>query len=188
MKAKLTTRALCEGAIMVTLAQLLSWLKFYELPQGGSVTISMLPIFLFAVRWGLGKGILASVAFSLMQLIFDGAFAWSWQSIIGDYLAAFTVLGIAGVFKGTKYGVYYGTLLGSAARFVCHYITGATVWAEYMPESFFGVTMTTPWFYSALYNGFYMAINAALCILIFALLYRPLKKYIQEFVGAREKA
>lgn len=164
---------------MVTMAQLLSWLKFYELPQGGSVTVSMLPIFFFAVRWGLGKGFLVSATFSLMQLLLDGAYAWSWQSIIGDYIIAFSVLGVAGVFKGTKYGVFYGTLLGSAVRFICHYVTGATVWAEYMPESFFGITMTTPWFYSALYNGFYMAFDAALCIIVFALLFSPMKKYFK---------
>ena len=46
----LKLRALCEGAIFVALAQVISYLKFFELPQGGSITVGMLPIFLFCAR------------------------------------------------------------------------------------------------------------------------------------------
>ncbi|MEM5781221.1 MAG: energy-coupled thiamine transporter ThiT, partial [Lawsonibacter sp.] len=72
---------------------------------------------------------------------------------------------------------YAGTVAGSIARFLVHYVVGATVWAMYMPETFFGMTMTSPWFYSLLYNGFYMAIDMALCLLVFALLARPMRQY-----------
>lgn len=50
-------RMLCEGAILVALAQVLSYLKLFELPQGGSITIGMLPIFLYCARWGFGPGL-----------------------------------------------------------------------------------------------------------------------------------
>ena len=178
MKNNSKIRGLCEGAIMIALAQVLSFLKIWELPQGGSVTLAMLPIIFFAVRWGLGQGVLAGFVFGLLQLIFDGAFAWGWQSIIGDYLGAFTVLGIAGLFTGRKWGIFYGTVAACAARFLVHYVVGATIWAEYMPEQFFGLTMTTPWFYSMLYNGSYMAIDMVLCLFVFALLYKPLRVYM----------
>ena len=108
----------------------------------------------------------------------DGRFALGWQSILGDYLVAFTVLGFAGLFRGKKGGIFTGTVVGSAARFLVHYVVGATIWAEYMPEEFFGMTMTTPWFYSFLYNGFYMVIDMILCLIIFALLYKPMNKYL----------
>ena len=56
---------------------------------------------------------------------------------------------------------------------------GATIWAEYMPESFFGMTMTTPWFYSALYNGAYMLPDAVIILVIgVVLLKTPAKKYL----------
>ena len=61
-KSHLRLRALCEGAIFIALAQVLSYLKLYELPQGGSITIEMLPIFLYCARWGFGPGMLASFA------------------------------------------------------------------------------------------------------------------------------
>ena len=84
-KTHFALRALCEGAVMVALAQILGYLKLYELPQGGSITLSMLPIFFFAVRWGLKDGLLCSFVFGILQLLLDGGFAIGWQSMLGDY-------------------------------------------------------------------------------------------------------
>ena len=95
---------LCEGAILVALAQILSMLKLWEMPWGGSITLGMLPIFLFAVRWGTRWGLVAGFAYGLLQVMFDGGFAISWQSILGDYLVAFTVLGLAGLGRGREKG------------------------------------------------------------------------------------
>ena len=99
-RSHLRVRTLCEGAIMVALAQALSYLKFMQLPNGGSLTPAIFPIVFFALRWGLGQGLLAGFAFGLLQLIFDGAYAWGWQSMLLDYLVAFTPLGLAGLFPG----------------------------------------------------------------------------------------
>ena len=172
-------RALVEGALFVAVAQILSMIKLWEMPWGGSVVLAMVPILLYAVRWGLGRGLLAAFAFGILQFIFDGGFAIGWQSIIGDYLLAFTVLGLAGLVRGTKGGVFTGTLIGGFARFLVHYVVGATVWAEYMPDSFFGMTMHSPWFYSLLYNLAYMLPNIVICLVVFALLYKPMGKYLR---------
>ena len=179
MKRNLTLRALAEGAIFVALAQILSYLKLFELPQGGSITVAMLPIFLYCARWGFGPGMLVSFVYSLLQLLLDGAYAWGWQSMLGDYIFAFTVLGFAGLFHKQKYGFFIGTAVGSLARFLVHYVVGATVWAEYMPENFFGMTMHSPWFYSMLYNGSYMVIDMILCMVIGLLLWKPLGRFIR---------
>ena len=178
-KSHLKLRALCEGAVMVALAQVLSYVKLFELPQGGSVGIGMLPIFIYCARWGFGPGMLASVVYSFLQLMFDGGFAIGWQSILGDYLVAFTVLGLAGLVARTKSGVFTGTLIAGFARFLVHYVVGATVWAAYMPETFFGMTMHSPWFYSALYNGSYMLIDMIFCLLLGWLAYTLIGKYIR---------
>lgn len=179
MKNHLKLRALVEGAIFVALAQVVSYLKLFELPNGGSITVGMLPIFIYCARWGFKEGMLASFVFSVLQLTLDGAYAWGWQSMIGDYILAFTVLGFAGLFHKQKYGLFTGTVVGCIARFLVAYIVGATIWAEYMPESFFGMSMTTPWFYSALYNGSYMLIDMILCLVVGALIFKPLGKYIR---------
>ena len=82
--SRMKLRALTEGAVFVALAQILGYLKLFELPNGGSICLAMLPIFIYCARWGFGKGMLASFAFSVLQLLLDGAYAWGWQSMIGD--------------------------------------------------------------------------------------------------------
>lgn len=172
------TRALCEGAIVVAAAQVLGYLKIFALPNGGSITLNMLPIFIYCARWGLGYGLLASFVFSLLQLLLDGAYAWGWQSILGDYILGYTVIGLAGLLHRRKNGFFSGIVIGSAARFFVAYVVGAVVWGEYMPDSFFGMTMTTPWFYSALYNGSYIFTSALLCLILGAILWRPMGSFI----------
>lgn len=180
-KARLYTRMLCEGTIMVALALVLNQLKIFRLPNGGSITLEMLPIFFYAVRWGVGPGLLAGFAFGLLQMFIDGAVAWGWQSLLLDYLVAFTPLGLAGLFKGKDWGIFAGTVLGSVVRFIVHFISGITIYAIVAPTELFNVTFTSPWMYSLAYNGSYMAIDMALCLVVFGLLYKPLKRY---FLGA----
>ena len=176
-RRKNTTRMLCEGAIMVALAQILSYIKLIELPNGGSLTPAMFPILLFALRWGLKDGLLAGFVFGLLQLIFDGAYAWGWQSMLLDYLLAFTPLGLAGLFKGKAWGIFPGTVLGCAARFVIHYISGVTIYRIYAPTEVLGTVFDNPELYSLVYNGSYMLPNTVLALVIAALLYVPMKKY-----------
>lgn len=171
-------RMLCEGALLVAAAQILSYVKFLELPNGGSLTPAMFPVLLFAVRWGWKDGLLGGLVLGILQFMFDGGFALGWQSILGDYLLAFTALGLAGVFRGRRWGIFAGTVLGCAGRFLVHYVVGATIWAEYMPEEFLSMTMTSPWLYSLLYNGVYMLPNMVLALVIGALLYRPMGRYL----------
>ena len=137
-------RALCEGAVLVAVAEILSFIKLWEMPWGGSVVLSMVPLVLYAVRWGLGPGLLSGFVFGVLQFVFDGGFAIGWQSIIGDYLLAFTVLGFAGLVARRKSGVFTGTSIAGFARFLVHYVVGATIWAAYMPDVFFGMTMKSP--------------------------------------------
>ena len=170
-------RALTEGGIMVAAATALSYLKLFELPQGGSVCIGMLPIFLYCVRWGLKDGLLCSLAYGILQLIFDGAYAWGWTSMLLDYVVAFTVLGFAGLFARQKCGVFVGTVVGCVLRFIVHFISGVTIYRIYEPVELFNTTFANPYLYSAAYNGSYVAIDMALCLVIFALLYKPMKKY-----------
>lgn len=174
----LRIRMLCEGAIMIALAQILSYLKLAEAPNGGSITFAMFPILLFAVRWGLSSGLMAGFLFGLLQLIFDGAYAWGWQSMLLDYLVAFTPLGLAGLFRGKKWGLFVGTVLGCAARFAVHYLSGVTIYRIVAPTEFLNWTFSSPSFYSLVYNGSYMLPNTLIALVMAAALYVPLKKYI----------
>lgn len=178
-KSHLRIRALCEGAIMVALAQILSYIKLFgNLPNGGSITFAMFPILLFAVRFGLGQGLLAGFVFGLLQLIFDGAYAWGWQSMLLDYLVAFTPLGLAGLFKGKSWGIFPGTVLGCAGRFVVHYISGVTIYRIVAPTEVPGIgVFDDAVIYSLVYNASYMLPCMLLALAVAGVLYVPMKKY-----------
>ena len=64
------TLTLVEGAVMVALATVLSFIRVYKLPWGGSITLlSMLPIAVFSIKHGVAKGLGAAFVFSLIQFI-----------------------------------------------------------------------------------------------------------------------
>ena len=177
-KSHLRIRALCEGAIMVALAFVMSFIKLYELPNGGSLTPAMFPILLYALRWGLPQGLTAGFVFGLLQLLFDGAYAWGWQSMVLDYLLAFAPLGLAGIFKGKAWGIFPGTVLGCTGRFLIHHLSGITIYRIIEPTSVPGLgTYDNPHLYSLVYNGSYMIPNTLLALLLAAVLYVPLKQY-----------
>ena len=177
-KNHLRIKALTEGAMLVALAHVLSYVKLMQLPNGGSLTPAMFPILFYAHRWGLGKGLLAGFIFGLLQLIFDGAYAWGWQSMLLDYLVAFTPLGLAGLFRGKSWGIFPGTVLGCAARFAVHYYSGVTIYRIIAPTEIPGIgVFDDAVIYSLVYNGVYMLPNTLLALAIAAALYVPMKKY-----------
>ena len=180
-KSHLGVRMLCEGAIMIALSLVLGLLKVFELPQGGSVSLEMLPLLLFCVRWGMGGGLTACFAFGILQVFIQGAVSWGWQSILLDYVLAFGVIGVAGLGKGKPGGIFWGSILGGAARFIIHYISGITIYKIVAPTEIFGTVFDNPSLYSLVYNGSYVGIDIVLCLVIFGILYAPLKKY---FTGA----
>ena len=176
-KTHRSIRALTEGAILIAAAEVLSFLPLYKLPWGGSIDFAMLPILLFCTRWGFGPGMLVASAHAVLQTLFEGGIAIGWESIIGDFLLAYAVLGTAGLFR--KHFVP-GAILACGLRFLVHYVVGATIWAAYMPETFFNMTMTTPWVYSALYNGAYMLPDLVLILALYFLLCKtPLAGYFK---------
>ena len=174
----LRVRSLTEGAIFVALAFVLSFVKLYQLPNGGSLTPAMFPILFFSLRWGLGRGLAAGFIFGLLQLLFDGAYAWGWQSMVLDYLLAFAPLGLAGIFKGKAWGIFPGTVLGCTGRFLIHHLSGITIYRIIEPTSVPGLgTYDNPHLYSLVYNGSYLIPNTLLALLLAAVLYVPLKQY-----------
>ncbi len=154
------TGILTECAIMVGLATVLSLVKVWEMPLGGSITLlSMLPIMLIALRHGTAIGVGTAFVYACGQLFLGLSSLMSWGmtptmwvgSVVFDYLLAFTVLGFAGVFKKYRFpGAIAGIVLACALRFVSHFISGAIFFAVWCPEGW------NVLFYSLCYNGGYM--------------------------------
>lgn len=154
---------LCEGAIMIAFATVLSMFKAVDLPYGGSVTVcSMLPIMLVAYRYGLLRGIVTGAVYGGTQLLLGmGAlsYATSWQAAVAivvlDFILAFAALGLAAIFKQkscqNQATAFVGSILiACAVRYLFHVIAGCTVWAGVSVPSGDGLI------YSLIYNATYM--------------------------------
>ena len=165
---------------MVAMATALSFLKLWELPQGGSVCIGMLPIFLYCSRWGWKESFLVSLAYGGLQLLLDGAYAWGPTSMLMDYLLAFSVLGVASFFRKMKGGLYLGAAAACLCRFGVHFISGVTIYRIYVPTPVLNMTFANPYLYSAVYNGAFILLDLVLCLVILALIRRPLGKVLRR--------
>ena len=163
-KEKARLRALSECAIMVALAFVLSFIKVWEMPFGGAVTLlSMLPICVAALPHGPFWGLGAAFVYSITQALMSGAVGWGLTPTVLiicyllDYILAFTVLGLVGFCKdkGALPSVL-GVVGVCVLRFLCHYLSGVTIWANAIPESFIEQFGANPYLYSLFYNGGYM--------------------------------
>ena len=181
MKKHQQLRALVESAIFTALALALSYLKIPIGAEfggfGGSVDLVMIPLIICAIRWGAPWGLGAGLVFGTLKFFFAGGSAINWQSMLLDYSVAYMFVGFAGLLKRKNGKLWLAALIGCVCRFIIHFISGITIYAEYM-EDIFGLHMTNVWVYSALYNGSYMLPNTIIAILVCILLTIPLKKYL----------
>ena len=185
------TRKLTESAIMIALGTVLSLLKI-DLPFGGGVTIaSMLPVVLISHRWGWKWGVPTAFVYSAIQLLlgldnvgYAANFIMAVGVILLDYIIAYTAIGFSGIFDTvlgkTRKSLAVGIVVTFVLRFICHLISGAWIWGVWMPESFMNMTMTNPWIYSFLYNGWYMLAELVVTMVIAMLIYQPLAKFIRR--------
>lgn len=170
---------LTESAIMVALATVLSYLKIWSSPYGGSVTLlSMVPIILLSLRRGVKVGLGAGVVYSLIQLLqslSNVSYMPTATAIVMcvalDYILPFTLLGLGGMYRGIRFAKKDGTNLMIAAalgaltvtvlRYICHTVVGATVWYEldlewYADDPTHIVNLYGPWVFSIIYSAIYM--------------------------------
>ena len=156
---------LTESAVMLAFAFVLCLFPIASLPYDGSITAcSMLPVILIAYRYGWKWGLLTGFVFSLLQIVEGGigtlsAFTQSPGSFLLvfflDYVIAFTVLGLAGLFrdriaKNQQAELVAGTLLVCLLRYACHFLSGITVWRD------ISIPMAGAVPFSLIYNATYM--------------------------------
>ena len=174
-------RILCECALMLALAVVLSYVKLFQLPFDGSITLlSMLPICLVSIKYGLGWGMGTAFCYSWFQVLQGGVFAWGLTpvmliaSLALDYVLAFSVLGLAGVFrKKGVFGAVSGVALLCVLRFIVHFASGVILWANLEQFVAFGKEWVgKPWLYSLCYNGIYMLPETVFTVIAALVLFR----------------
>lgn len=165
---KLTVKQLVFCAMAIALGTVLSNIKLFSFPTGGSITLlSMLVICLPGYFFGLGAGLLTGVAYGVLQLVIDPYVLYPMQLVV-DYFLAFGALGLSGLFTNAKNGLIKGYLTGILGRFVFAVISGWIFFGVYAWEGW------NPLAYSVVYNAIYIFAEAAVTVII--LLLPPVKK------------
>jgi len=172
------TLLLVEVALTVALAAALNFLAL-RLPinfAGGSISLSMVPIFVLALRRGVGAGLIAGFAFGCVDLVIEPYFLAPIQVLL-DYGVAYAAVGLAGLGAGvfrssSERSVFAGMavsvpfmLLGGLARFAAAWTSGVVFFSSNAPKG------QPVWLYSVVYNSSYLipsliiSITAAILIL-----------------------
>ena len=183
---KTSTKRMVETALLIAVATVLSMLKI-DMPMGGGLTIcSMLPIILLSHRYGWKWGLVSSTVYSLLQLVLgldNVSYATSAIMAIGiiflDYIIAYIVIGLSGLtekFLGkTRTAVIVGIVITFTLRYLCHVVTGAWIWDVLWPNEY-GMSSIV---YSLAYNGWYMAAEIIITVVVAVIIYKPLEKYFK---------
>ena len=192
MKVNNKTFKLVFSALMIALSVVLSFFRF-EFLYGGSITIfSMVPLVLVAQMYGVPWGLLTGMVYGLIQMVLGlknfgyvtGLSAYA-MVFFFDYIIAFGAIGFSGVtrrIKNRAVAASLGSIIGCFLRFVCHFVSGITVWKAMSWDdapAFITPRMLeadmVPYTYSLFYNGGYMfpemiltALGSAiLCTIVF---------------------
>ncbi|MGQ5111969.1 energy-coupled thiamine transporter ThiT [Bacillus halotolerans] len=171
---------LIEIAIMTAAAVILDIVSgmFLRMPQGGSVSIMMIPIFLISFRWGIKAGLTTGLLTGLVQIAIGNLFLQHPVQLLLDYIAAFAAVGISGFFasavrksalsraKGKLIvSIICAVFIGSFLRYAAHVISGAVFFGSFAPKG------TPVWIYSLTYNATYMIPSFIICAIVLCLLF-----------------
>ena len=159
------------AALSIALSFVLSCIRLYRMPQGGSVTpASMLPLMLFAASFGVGPGLLAGLVYGVLQYFQGGWFLNVWQFAL-DYLLAFAALGLAGFARKLpeKWGLSIAMLIAVVGRALSATLAGIMFWD------------TAP-LASLIYNGTYLIPEVIICMILGAIIARPVMRIMKTGV------
>lgn len=178
-RAPLRTRLVVEGGLVIALSVVLSLITIWQMPQGGSVSLAMLPVLVYAFRRGLGPGLAAGALYGVTDALLKPFVVHPVQFVL-DYPVAFGALGLAGLFSalwarnaragrvghGTVVALVPGVLLAALGRYAAHVLSGVVYFGEYAGDR-------PVLAYSLAYNSFVL-VSAAACLVAIPLLMRAL--------------
>jgi thiamine transporter len=147
---------------------------FPSQPEGGNITMDLLPIILASYLMGSGYGLIIGFTCCLLHFALGLATFYGPWSVVLDYLVPLSIVGLSAVFKNIKIGkttIYTGIIITMILKFISHYLSGAWLFGAYAPEG------VSPWVYSFGYNIIYCLPTLILCYIGFAVIYPRLKNH-----------
>jgi len=167
-------------AMFAALTIVLSYVNsfFPDMPQGGTISIDIIAIFVCAYLMGPGYGIICGIVTSLLQFALGMAEFWGIWSVLLDYMLPLAVCGLAPLLKNIKirnFKLYTGVIFAMVLKFLCHFASGAFLFGSYAPEGM------SPIVYSIGYNGPYNLATLVVCLIVMPLIYPKIKKAAKRF-------
>lgn len=169
------TKVLLEGALMIALTAVLEILftnlNLALFPNGGSISISMIPFLVFSIRHGWKMGLVVSLIFGIFQFILPlSIYFLTPVQYLFDYVLPYAVLPVIAVtIVDTPRKIFGWTLLVGLLKYTSHVIAGVAFWGEYAPEGF------NAWTWSLFYNATYSVPSTIIVGLIMAILVNKYK-------------
>lgn len=171
-----STQMITEAAIMIALAYILKLFTIFRMPQGGDISLSMLPILIFSIRWGALPGFIVGAVYGVVTLLINPFILHPLQVLL-DYPLPSAFVGLAGIStskdKDNIFGYIPFILLGYALKFLMHYLSGVIFFAEYAGEM-------NPLLYSFIYNITYLGPEVIIFIIVLFILWNPLKSVLRR--------
>lgn len=170
------TRCIAMAGITVAMSFGLSYIKLWEMPQGGSVTLmSLLPIMIFSYVYGTKKGVFVCFIYGVLQAIQDPWIIHPAQFLL-DYPIAFAFIGLSGAFAKIRklenlpqVSFLLGGILASVLRFLSHFLSGVFA---------FPSADMSPYIFSLAYNSF-VFVDIAIVLIAGAIVFSS-KAFIKE--------
>ncbi|MCR5488200.1 MAG: energy-coupled thiamine transporter ThiT [Lachnospiraceae bacterium] len=174
---RFSAKEMAFSAMAVAIAFVLSFIKIIQMPWGGAVTLcSMLFVVLIGNWYGARVGLVAGLAYGLLQFMQDGgSYMLNPLQVCLDYILAFMALGTSGFLAKKKNGLIKGYLFAILLRGAFHSLGGYLYWMEYMPEDFPEKLALA---YPIFYNYAYILAEGAITVLL--LLLPPVRKAVER--------
>ena len=164
------TRMLAEAGVAITIAQVLSFITIFHMPQEALLSYSFSAAHDLCLSLGWCTGNFAGVVYGILHFILGFKSSVHYLSIILDYLVAYGAIGVCGYFKDSISGLITGSIVGIALRWIATVVSGAVVFASYAPQG------QNPWIYSMIYNASYMVPDGILNIVVLLFIYQGVKR------------
>lgn len=174
------SRSISFAAVCVAMSFALSYIKFFGMPMGGSITFaSMLPVMLYSYMYGCRKGVIAGLIYGVLQAVQDPWLLHPAQFLL-DYGVAFAAVGVTGCIKGfgllkghIRAQFCLGALIGGVLRFISHFFSGAFAFGSFgagYAEEYGIAALSNPYIYSLIYQSMYVIPEVVIVIVVGAIL------------------
>lgn len=178
-EVKLNVKTISYLSMFVALQIVLQYIfnLFPGQPQGGNISMDLLPIIMVSYLMGSGYGLLVGFMVCILHFALGLASFYGPWSVLLDYLIPLSIVGISSVFKNIEIGkvkIYTGIIITMIMKFISHYLSGAWLFAEYAPEGL------NPWVYSFGYNIVYCLPTLILCYIGFVYIYPRIKSIFNK--------